>query len=298
MPTAFDPGQAVSTGLLGATGPVQVTITGATIDYFDYTKTDGTVIAKTVAAIIGMSPDGEVDEKGQPKSYQQVYSIGDPKTHHPNPDKATFEGPLVKGSNFNFFLENLINAGFPMHLLAPGDIRVLNGAVLVVEQKKPPTRQIQGKSSESANKPQVVPVKVISPAPGEEWPATGKAVAAAASKPAKPAAGPPKKAAAPAAKPAAKPAAPAPAASDVDLTPLGEDIVSELIAEAGDTGFETKDLGKKATFKYMKKMQADAATFPANQRANVVALVQNQEWLGDAARPWAYDSESGILVAG
>jgi len=295
MPTPFDPEQAVSTGLLGAAGPVQVTISGAAVDFFDYTKKDGTVTARTCAALIGMSPDGEVDDKGNPKVYQQMYSIGDPKTHHPNPDHATFEGPLVKGSNFNFFLENLINAGFPKHLLMAGDVRVLNGAVLVVEQKKPPSRNIAGKADDSANKAQVVPVKVLHPAPGEDWPATGKAVSATTTKTTKPAAGSKKLTAAPATK-AAAPAPTIPAAED--LTPLGEAIVTELITEAGDTGFETKDLGKKATFKYMKKMQSDKETFPANQRANVVALVQNPEWLGDAARPWAFDAETGILVGG
>lgn len=295
MPTAFDPEQAVATGLLGAAGPVQVTITSAAVDFFDYTKKDGTVTARTCAALVGMSPDGEVDDKGNPKSYIQMYSIGDPQTHHPNPDKATFEGPLVKGSNFNFFLENLINAGFPKHLLMAGDVRVLIGAVMVVEQKKPPLRNIQGKADDSANKKQVVPVKVLHPAPGEDWPSTGKPISATATKAVKPAAGPKKPATA-----AAKAAAPTPtpAASTDDLTPLGEAIVTELITEAGDTGFETKELAKKATFKYMKKMQSEKETFPANQRANVVALVQNPEWLGDAARPWAYDSESGILVAG
>lgn len=302
MPTAMDPEQAVTTGLLGAAGPVQVTCGPCSFDFFDYTKKDGTVGNRTMAALISMSPEGEVDEAGNQKSYQQMYSIGDPKTHHPNPDKATFEGPLVKGSNFNFFLENLINAGFPKHLLAPGDIRVLNGAILVVEQKKPPTRQIAGKAEDTANKAQVVAVKVLHPAPGEDWPATGKPVAAKGKPSAKP--GAPKAAAGKAAAP--KAAAPAPVAIDNGEATIGlaEAIVAELIAEAGDQGYTAKDgagslsqIGKQATVKYMKKMQADSANFPPNLRASVVKLAQTPEWLADGTRPWVYDEESGILVA-
>ena len=302
MPTSFDPDTAVSTGLLGATGPVQVTCGPCSIDYFDYTKKDGTIVSRTVAALVTMAPEGEVDEEGNQRSYQQMYSIGDPKTHHPNPDKASFEGPLVKGSNFNFFIEQLINAGFPKHLIAPGDIRVLNGAVLVVEQRKPPARQIAGKTDDSANKPQVVAVKVVHPAPGEEWPVKGKPVTA----PAKAAAGG-KKAAPKAQAPQTTKAAAPPVAAEASeqVEELATLIVTELIQKAGDTGFTAKDakgslagIGSKAVYSYMKKMQSNPTEFPANLRTEVVKLIQTPEWLMSADRPWVADEESGILVGG
>ena len=295
MPTAFDPEQAVTTGLLGATGPVQVTIVGSAIDYFDYTKKDGTITARTVAGLLDMAPDGDTDEKGNQKSYKQVYSIGDVKSHHPNPDKATFEGPLVKSSNFNFFLENLINAGFPKHLLAAGDIRVLNGAVLVVEQKKPPSRNIQGQaSSEQANKGVVVATKVIHPAPGEDWPATGKAVSSKAgvSSAAKAAVAPKK---ALSGTPTTAPATP----TDDAVSGIAEKVMGGLIAKGGENGYTYgPETSKQATLAYMKLMQSDAASFPANQRANVVKLCQDAEWLGGEGRPWMFDAESGVLIAG
>lgn len=302
MPTAFDPEQAVQTGLLGAAGPVEVLLGPCTIDYYEYKKKDGTVVAKTVAAIVPMRPEGEVDSNGNPKIYEQVYSVGDVKTHHPNPDKASFEGPLVKGSNFNFFLENLINAGFPKHLLASGNIFALNGAKVVVEQKKPAARNIKGSTEEQANKAVVVPIKVISPAPGEDWPANGKPVA-----PVSAVAGAVKAAKAPAQKKAAAPAAqPAPAVDDNQVSTTAELLVTGLITKAGDTGFSAKDasgsyatgIGKKATFEYMKNMQANPTQFPPNMRNPVVALVSNPEWLADGSRPWAFDEESGMLVGG
>lgn len=317
MPTSFDPDTAVSGGLLGATGPVQVTLGPCSIDYFDYVDKAGTVVAKTVAALISMSPEGEVDEAGNPKSYQQVYSVGDPKNHHPNPDKASFEGPLVKGSNFNFFIENLLNAGFPKHLIAPGNIKVLNGVVAVVEQKAPPKRTIQGKETDTANKAQVVAVKIIHPAPGEDWPANGKAVVAPVAAGAKK--GPAKKAQAPA-QPAA-PAAAAPAAAaapvaaaatamagpavDAQASTLAEAVVADIVAAAGGDGYLAKDgqgslqaIGKKVTVEYMRKMQKQPQQFPANLRAAVVKVVQDEAWLAAGERPWVYDPESGLLVGG
>jgi hypothetical protein len=321
----MDPDKAVSGGLLGATGPVQVTFGPCYFDYFDYTDKTGKVSARTVAALVNMSPEGEVDENGNQKTYQQMFSIGDPKSHHPNPDKFSFEGPLVKGSNFNFFLENLINAGFPKHLLAPGDSRALNGVVAVVEQKQPVKRNIPGATDPNqANKAQVVPVKIIHPAPGEAWSPTGMAYpsalgltgvptgAAASTQAAGPVSapkGPPKQAAGPK-KPigsaAAKPApTPAPAADDSQVLSLAENVVIGLIAGGGETGYSAKDaqgsltkIGKDGTFFYMKKMQADAANYPPNARAAVIKMVQSEEFLAAAERPWAYDAESGLIVAG
>ena len=151
MPTAFDPKQAVSTGLLGSSRSREVTLGPCLIDYLNTRRRMGRSRPHPRRPHHHVA-DGEVGPDGKPKSYQQVYSIGDLKTHNPSPDKRSFDGPLVKSSNFNFFLEHLINAGFPAHLLQTGNIFVLNGTKMVVEQRKPQARQIATKQEQRSGR--------------------------------------------------------------------------------------------------------------------------------------------------
>ncbi len=175
----------------GGVVPVDQTllVTESRFCYFDYAKKDGTIAARTVALRI----KSKNEETGT--EYVQHYSAGSREAFAPSEDgeHPAEEGKylialgdrqsLSKNSNMAFFLQNLVNAGFPESKIG-NDASVFDGMVMHVIGMPEPKRSGLPRDPNARERVLSIPDQVIK----LPWEKGKPAAAAKATTTAKPAA--------------------------------------------------------------------------------------------------------------
>lgn len=248
-----------------------IRVVTARFEEFDYQgHADEPVCAIAVTMVATDDEDG--DER------VQYYSIGPLAKFTPSADRKSAvpskEGTGInKSTNGALFLANLVTAGFPVDRLTAGDLSVMDGCVLHVNQMAAPKRS-GGKAGivQKEGATILLPTKVV--ALPEE---TARKSSKRAGK-AQVAAGAPESASK-ASTASVTNGSGAPAAGAEDPSDTATGIV----------------LGILASKPSLSKTALSQAAFQAGARGGVMALIAKTDWLADGDRPWGF--KDGLVSA-
>ncbi len=268
----------------GMLDDVDVRVVSARFESFDY---NGQADEPVCAIALSMIPvdDDDAEERTQYYSMGGNLSKFTPSSDNKRAIPGKEGTAINKGSNAALLLSNLVTSGFPADRLGAGDISVLDGCILHVNQIAAPKRSGGDKKFEAKEgKTILIPTKVVA-LPEQAKAVSGKKKSSGAQHGGdKPATS------------AKKSGGDAPAQTGAPAQTNGavpDDAAAKVLASDQAVGIVLGILGEKGN---VSKTVLNQEAFKKGARGMVMALIAKGEWLGHEDRPWKMDG--GVVSMG